>query len=76
MSKKKIIIVVCCVIAALGLALGIFFFIRKKGLVKKSDTLVYVESVRSITGVSLGNSSRFMGIVESQESKSVLSLSF
>ena len=71
MSKKKIIIIVCCVIAALGLALGIFFFIRKKGLVKKSDTLVYVESVRSITGVSLGNSSRFMGIVESQESKSV-----
>lgn len=71
MKKKKVIIpIIVCLLIAAAAVFFIFFFKNKGGLVSK-DKLVYVESVRSITGVSLGASSRFMGIVESQETKAV-----
>ncbi|MBR6402554.1 MAG: efflux RND transporter periplasmic adaptor subunit [Eubacterium sp.] len=71
MKVKRIITgIVITLIVAAAAVFGVFFF-RNKGSIISSDKLVFVESVRSITGVSLGNTSRFMGVVESQESKGV-----
>ena len=71
MKVKRIIAgIVITLIVGAAAVFGVFFF-RNKGSVILSDKLVFVESVRSITGVSLGNTSRFMGVVESQETKAV-----
>ena len=71
MSKKKVAITLT--IIALVAAAGVFLvlFLKKRSTNSGNGKLIYVESVRSITGVSIGNSSRYMGIVESQESKAV-----
>lgn len=69
-SKKPIIVLV--IVLCLAAAAGVFIFLyNKRGGKAKSDRLVYVETVRTITGVPLGTVSRFMGVVESQETKSV-----
>ncbi len=73
MNKKRLVII-CSIVAAVLIVVGVaaFFIIRnlnKKG--KGNGKLVYVENVGDMIGGSLGLSNRYMGIVESQEIKSV-----
>ena len=70
MKKGKLIVIF--IVLAILIAAGIFFV---KRFMKKDKTeggrLVYVESVASISGYGTGLSNRYMGIVESQETKKV-----
>jgi len=70
--KKKAWIVVLIIVIFL-IAGGLYFFRKfKKGSGPvQSGRYAYVEKVADITGFGLGDSSRFMGIVESQETKKV-----
>lgn len=73
-SKKPIVIlIVIILLIAAGATAGYFLWFKDRGTqVKKDGKLVYVESVESITGAGyLGLETRFMGIVESQETKGV-----
>ncbi len=73
-SKKPIVIALIIVILLLAAAAAVYFiWFRDKGTrVNKDGRLVYVESVEDITGAGyLGLETRFMGIVESQETKGV-----
>ena len=74
MKKKVIIGIIFALLAAAAAVYFIFFFKKGEGFgafTKKSDKLVYVQSVRELTGQSLGNNNRYMGVVESQEAKAV-----
>lgn len=69
MKKKKVVIII---IIALILILGagaVYFVINHKKTA--NEELVYVESVANITGTGLTGDNRYMGVVESQESKGV-----
>ena len=70
MKKGKLIVLIF--VLAILVAAGIFFV---KRFMKKDDgedgRLVYVESVAMISGHGTGISNRYMGIVESQETKKV-----
>ena len=71
MSKKVKVGIVLLVVAILAVA-GIIFakkFMKKTE--KDNGKLVYVQSVKDITGVYVGLHNRYMGIVESQEVKKV-----
>ncbi len=70
MKKKKgivISIIVILILAAGGV--GIYQLLNQKN--SKTKGLVYVESVSNITGLGYLGENRYMGIVESQESKGV-----
>lgn len=71
MKKGTVIAVIIISLAVIGGIVGAIFFLRKRSMGGFDKNIVYVESVRSINGLPIGNSSRFMGIVESQESKGV-----
>ena len=73
-SNKPIVIAIITVILLAAAATAVYFiWFRDKGTqTKKDGKLVYVESVESITGAGyLGLETRFMGVVESQETKGV-----
>ena len=73
-SNKPIIVAVIIVILLATAATAVYFiWFRDKGTqVKKDGKLVYVDSVEMITGAGyLGLETRFMGVVESQETKGV-----
>lgn len=70
MKKKKVIITVLIVLLLIGLLTAAIVIFVKKNKEKDSKEVVYVESVANITGTGYyGN--RYMGVVESQESKSI-----
>lgn len=74
MNKKKGVILITTIVIILLIAAIVFYFVifRKGNGAKGNGNLVYVESVKSIeNGGSIGESSRFMGVVESQETKKV-----
>ena len=71
MKVKTVITVIIISLVVIGGIIGAIFFLRKRSLGGFDKNIVYVESVRSINGLPVGNGSRFMGIVESQESKGV-----
>ena len=71
MKVKTVITVIIISLVVIGGIIGAIFFLRKRSMGGFDKNIVYVESVRSINGLPVGNGSRFMGIVESQESKGV-----
>lgn len=74
MKKRKVLIAVIIVLLLIAAAVAGVFIYRKNhdDTPEGSGRLVYVESVKSVAGMgSVGLSSRFMGVVEAQESKSV-----
>jgi len=71
MKKKKVMIpLILLVLAAAGACLWFFVF-RDKDSNKANGKLAYVERVSTIMGSGIGGETRFMGIVESQETKNV-----
>ena len=71
MSKKIKAFIIFLVVAVI-VAAAVFFV--KKFMKKDSESegrLVYVESVKNITGAYVGLDNRYMGIVEAQETKQV-----
>ncbi len=71
MKKKTAIIVIIASLVVIGGIIGAIIFLRNRSLGGYNKNLVYVESVRSVNGLPVGNASRFMGVVESQDSKAV-----
>ena len=70
-KKGKIItVVVILIVIILAAALLIWRFVINKDSAS-SGRIVYVESVKDITGISVGLDSRYMGVVESQETKGI-----
>lgn len=70
MKKKKVIVIsIVVLLVLLGIGTTIFVLTRNKN--EGSDEMVYVESVANITGFGLTGDNRYMGIVESQETKGV-----
>lgn len=70
MKKKKVIVIsIIVLLVLLGIGTTIFVLTRNKN--EGSDEMVYVESVANITGFGLTGDNRYMGIVESQETKGV-----
>lgn len=70
MKKKKIVVIVIIVLLVLfGIGAAVIVMTRNKD--RGSDEMVYVESVSNITGLGLTGDNRYMGIVESQETKGV-----
>ena len=70
MKKKGIVILIICILL-IGLGVGLFFLLRGGKADKGNGKLVYVEKVENLIGGYLGQDSRFMGVVESQETKNV-----
>lgn len=68
-KKKVIVIIIVALIILAGIGTVIFFLINKKS--NQSDEMVYVESVADITGYGVVVDNRYMGVVESQETKKV-----
>lgn len=68
MKKKKIAIILVVVLLLLA-AVGAFLW--KKGLLfaTSEDEKVYVESVSAITGMPLGSTNQFMGVVEAGQTE-------
>lgn len=70
MKKKKIIAIIIVVLIVLaGAGTAIVLLSGKNN--KQSDEMVYVESVANITGSGITTDNRYMGVVESQETKNV-----
>lgn len=70
MKKKKVVVIVIIILLVLlGIGAAVIMLNGKKS--KDSDEMVYVESVANITGLGLTGDNRYMGIVESQETKGV-----
>lgn len=68
-SRKWIPVAASLLVLVIAAVIFIVFRTRKgEGNVKGT---VYVEQVSTVTGTGIGGSSRFMGVVESQESKTV-----
>lgn len=70
MKKKKIIAIIIVVLILLAGAGTAIVLLSGKGN-KQSDEMVYVESVANITGSGITTDNRYMGVVESQETKNV-----
>ena len=68
-KKMKIIIAIITVLAVAG-GLTAFFLLKGKDD-DVSDELVFVNSVENIMGTGVSVDSRYMGIVETQETKKV-----
>ncbi|MBQ9609775.1 MAG: biotin/lipoyl-binding protein [Lachnospiraceae bacterium] len=68
-KKTKIIIVIILLLAIIGGTVG-FFLLRDKEN-DSSEGYVYVDSIANIMGTGYVADSRYMGIVEAQETKSV-----
>ena len=71
MKKKKPLIIIFVVLMICLIGGAIFFFVNRQKDNKNSDELVFVESVKNITGMGFFGDNRYMGIVESQEVKGV-----
>lgn len=70
MKKKKVIVIIVVALLVLaGVGTAIFFLTNKKS--NQSDEMVYVESVADLTGYGVVVDNRYMGVVESQETKKV-----
>lgn len=70
MKKKKVVVVVIIVLLlAAGITAAVLLLGDKKDA--GSDEMVYVDSVANITGLGLTGDNRYMGVVESQETKGV-----
>ena len=67
-NKKKIAIIIVVVIV---LAAAVTGFLWKKGILfqTSADNKVYVESVSTITGIPLGTTNQFMGVVEAGQTE-------
>lgn len=68
-KKKAIIPIIILLIIAICVVVGIIVVKKKKE--NDVEGLVYVESVKNITGTGFYGENRYMGIVESQETKGV-----
>ncbi len=70
MKKKKVFIIVGVVLILAVLIIATIIFIRRD---KKpsSGEVIYVESVANITGLGYFGGNRYMGVVETQETKGV-----
>lgn len=70
MKKKKAFIITAVVIILAVIITAIVIFVKRdKGT--SSNEVIYVESVSVITGNGMSNSNRFMGVVETQETKGI-----
>ncbi len=68
-KKKAIIPIIIVLLIVVGVVVGVIVVKKKKE--NDVDGLVYVESVKNITGTGFYGENRYMGIVESQETKGV-----
>ncbi len=73
MSKKGKIrtIIIIGVTVFVAAAVFLFVYLRKGKVNKGNGNVIYVESVKEIEGAGVGESTRFMGMVQSQETKTV-----
>ena len=69
--KKRGIVILIISLLLIGIGIGLFFLLRSGKTAKGNGKLVYVEKVGNLLGDYLGKDSRFMGIVESQETTNV-----
>lgn len=70
--KKKILIISIISVLILGILIFVFFrFIKGNESTVGNGKITYVESVGLLSGKSIGVESRYMGVVESQETTSV-----
>ena len=69
-KKKKIGLIVCIVLILAVITTAIVVFTRKNKNVSDTE-VVYVESVSNITNLDYYGSNRYMGVVETQETKGV-----
>lgn len=68
-KKKAIIPIIILLLIVVGVVIGVI--VAKKKKENDVDGVVYVESVKNITGAGFYGQNRYMGIVESQETKGV-----
>ena len=68
-KKKAIIPIIILLLIVVGVVVGVLVVKNKKE--NDVDGVVYVESVKNITGMGFFGENRYMGIVESQETKGV-----
>ncbi len=68
-KKKAIIPIIILLLIVIGVVVGVIVVKKKKE--NDVEGLVYVESVKNITGIGFYGENRYMGIVESQETKGV-----
>lgn len=73
---KKKILIICIVAAAVGCALGGWYFFKKRSIsgADKNLSEVYVTTVSSLMGIDSGSqgvSARYSGVVESQKTEKV-----
>ena len=68
-KKKAVIPIIILLLIVVGVVIGVI--VAKKKKENDVDGVVYVESVKNITGMGFYGENRYMGIVESQETKGV-----
>ena len=69
--KKPLWIALACVAAVAVIALCLGFFWLRGLFAAGNASPVYVESVANITGVNVGDTPRYSGVVEPQETYSI-----
>lgn len=69
--KKPLWIALACVAAVAVIALCLWFFWLRGLFAAGNASPVYVESVANITGVNVGDTPRYSGVVEPQETYSI-----
>ncbi len=69
--KKKGLVILLISLLLIGIGVGLFFLLRGGKSRGGNGKLVYVEKVENLIGGYLGQESRFMGVVESQETTNV-----
>lgn len=68
-KKKAVIPIIILLLIVVGVVIGVIVVKKKKE--NDVEGVVYVESVKNITGMGFYGENRYMGIVESQETKGV-----
>lgn len=68
-KKKAVIPIIILLLIVVGVVIGVI--VAKKKKENDVEGVVYVESVKNITGMGFYGQNRYMGIVESQETKGV-----
>ncbi len=68
-KKKAVIPIIILLLIVIGVVIGVI--VAKKKKENDAEGVVYVESVKNITGAGFYGENRYMGIVESQETKGV-----
>lgn len=70
-KNRKLLIVTIILLAVAGIAVGLWFFVFKDMVANAGADPVYVSSVGSITGLDMGTTPRYAGIVEPQKTVDV-----